>query len=67
MSNGESTKPVAQGQGLRTEAEATRSIEAYTPRKLSVAETVFLTIKVAVGFGLLGAVVRGIDLWVTSN
>jgi len=37
--------------------------EELLPRKLTVAENVILTIKVLVGFGLLGAALWGLTVW----
>ena len=39
----------------------------HAPRKLTLAENVMLTIKVLVGFGLLGAALWGVSLWKSGN
>jgi hypothetical protein len=41
--------------------------EHQAPRKLSFAENVILTIKVLVGFGVLGAALWGISVWKSAS
>lgn len=41
--------------------------EDLSPRKLTVAENVILTIKVLVGFGLLGAALWGLSMWKSGS
>ncbi len=36
---------------------------SHAPRKMTFAENVILTIKVLMGFGLMGAALWGINLW----
>ena len=36
---------------------------AHAPRKMTVAENVVLTVKVLLGFGLMGAALWGISVW----
>ncbi len=45
--------------------EETQVIEA-APRKMTAAENAILTIKVLVGFALLGGVIWAIDVWKTA-
>ncbi len=45
------------------ETQPASSGDVHAPRKMSVGENVVLTIKVLVGFGLLGAALWGINLW----
>ena len=46
-----------------SEMDADYAVAEARPRKLTFAENVLLTLKLLVGFGLLGALIWGIDLW----
>ena len=48
----------------QTETTAT---DAGAPRQLTPRENVLLTIKVLVGFGVLGAALWGLSLWKSGN
>ena len=52
---------------VKTVEESTTSQDEHTPRKLSVAENVILTIKVLVGFAVLGAALWGITVWKAAS
>ncbi|HXS98657.1 MAG TPA: hypothetical protein VN736_28870 [Candidatus Limnocylindrales bacterium] len=52
-----------QGEACSAVAEVVGTTESPAPRKLTFAENAILTIKVLVGFGLLGAALWGITLW----
>ena len=41
--------------------------DSYASRKLTLAESVMLTIKLLAGFGLMGAALWGINLWITPE
>ena len=40
---------------------------AYTPRKMTFSENLTMTIKILVGFGLLGVALWGISLWTEAR
>jgi hypothetical protein len=48
-------------------AETADDSDAYSPRKMTFAETVILTIKLLAGFGLLGAALWGVSLWTLAK
>jgi len=50
-----------------SEAQDAGGMGAYTPRKLSLAENVRLTIKVLAGFALLGSALWGLNLWTAAK
>jgi len=50
------------GSGV-VEANVSGEAGLHASRKLTFAENVILTLKVLAGFGLLGALLWGIDLW----
>ena len=67
MSSG---KEIAPGQKRETRSSVTEQISSadlHVPRKMSFGENVILTVKVLAGFGLLGAVLWGINLLVSPN
>jgi hypothetical protein len=47
--------------------ESPGTTDPHAPRKLTFGENVLLTIKVLVGFGLLGAALWGMSLWKSTN
>ena len=55
---------IKSGQTGETASAAVEDTGAYAPRKLTLTESVILTIKVLAGFGLLGAALWGINLWI---
>ena len=53
---------------VKTVQESTTSQDdQHAPRQLSVAENVILTIKVLVGFGVLGAALWGLTVWKAAS
>lgn len=51
----------------KTDSDVAEKQVTHTARKLTPAENVILTIKVLVGFGLLGAVLWGINAWTVAR
>ena len=56
-----------QGEARTAEAEAGVASDAHSHRKLTFAENIIVTIKVLVGFALLGAALWGIELWIAAQ
>lgn len=52
---------------VNTETTATDTDTNSAPRKMTVAENVMLTVKVLVGFGLMGAALWGISVWKSAS
>jgi len=50
-----------------TGPDTTEAAGEYAPRKMTFGENVILTIKVLLGFGLLGATLCGINLWTAAK
>ena len=44
-----------------------KETQTTSPRKLTFAENAIMTVKVLVGFGLLGAALWGINLWTSAR
>jgi len=59
MNTQEELKPVRQDETHPAENDS----GAYVPQKMSFAANVILTIKVLAGFGLLGALLYGVNTW----
>ena len=62
MTERKGTMP-GQGEAGLAEVEVEGEPEAHSPRKMTFAENVALTIKLLVGFALLGGALWGINLW----
>jgi hypothetical protein len=50
-----------------TELVAGAESDPYTPRKLTLAENVILTVKVLGGLGIIGAAIWGFNLWTSAQ
>jgi hypothetical protein len=59
--------PGQQSEGSLAEAEVTRATDAHTPRKLTFAENVIVTIKILVGFALLGVALWAVEFWTSAK
>ena len=60
-------KPGQRDETGSPEAEGTGSADAHVARKPTFGENVILTIKVLAGFGLLGLVLWGIEVWMAAS
>jgi hypothetical protein len=60
-------KPELRSAPGASEANVAGAVDEHAPRKPTLAENVIVTIKVLVGFGLFGAALWGIDLWITAR
>jgi hypothetical protein len=61
------TNPRQQAETRLPEPETGDADQAHHPRKMTFAENVILTIKVLVGFGLLGALLWAANVWTTAK
>jgi hypothetical protein len=61
------TKPAPSGRPRAAETEDAAAIDAYTPRKVTFAENVILTIKVFSVLGMVGAALWGMNLWTSPQ
>jgi hypothetical protein len=60
-------KGIKAGETYSAVAEDAGDADLHAPRKMTVAENVILTIKVLVGFGLVGAALWGINFWISPH
>jgi hypothetical protein len=56
-----------QGNDRLAEAEAAGASDVRPLRKVTFAENVIVTMKILVGFALLGTALWGIELWISAN
>ena len=63
MTTKEELNPVRGSEYRARERKRRLCCSEARPRKLTFRENVLLTLKLLVGFGILGALIWGIDLW----
>ena len=63
MTTKEELNPVRGSEDRARETNADHVAAEARPRKLTFGENVLLTLKLLVGFGILGALIWGINLW----
>ena len=63
MNNRKGIKPARPQEIRTTGAELTDATDEHAPRKMTFTQNAILTIKVLVGFGLLGAALWGANMW----
>jgi hypothetical protein len=63
MNNRKGIKAAGPQEVRNAGAELSDATDEHAPRKMTFTQNAILTIKVLVGFGLLGAALWGINIW----